>query len=224
MNNETYSIATALLRRRKTTKILANVEQPARLPRETCDRYDAIVREALAAAGWAPFHFSRQWQGLSEPWRATILWQDACRTLAANFTHWFHDVKPGNKLPAMLSACGALVLVTVIPNHAEEIPDSTKLEQVNFEHTLAVGGMIQSLLIALEAAGLPTYWSSGGQLGSPESFRRLNIASQERLAGAVFVGYPVDDYASCEQLPGGNRSKRSPADQWTREFTDLPRV
>ncbi|HMP79662.1 MAG TPA: hypothetical protein PKD54_09445 [Pirellulaceae bacterium] len=222
MNASPFEWTTALIRRRKTTKILADVGAPVSIPDDIARNCDALVREAVVSAGWAPFHFARQANGLAEPWRATILWQATCRQLAAAFPQLFTDVKPGNKLPGMLSACGALVLITEVPNTGAEIPDPQKLQQVNFEHTLAVGAMIQSLLLALEAAELPTYWSSGGQLGSITSFELLGIPLQERLAGAVFVGYPVERYAECEQIPGGNREKRSLPTQWIREFAAIP--
>ena len=114
----------------------------------------------------------------------------------------------------MLKACGALVLVTWIP---ESEPANEKLVQVNEEHLAAAAAATQNLMLALEVRGLGTYWSSGGMLGSKTFFDRYGIESNSRLISAVFVNYPgLYSDESCEVIVGKNREKRSIWTRWTQ--------
>lgn len=206
------------VRGRRTIKLIGNVEQPLWFSPETVERYDAIVKQAVADAGLAPFHFDRKSDGLAEPWRAYLIWHDSCRQLASDFSTVFGEIKPGNRIPAMLSACGSVVIVNWIPESELTISDPGKRDQINREHLLAVGAFVQNLLLILEAAGCSTYWSSGGQLGSASFFERVAISPQEQLTAAVFVGYPDAQTDSLERLSGGQHPRRAPAERWSREI------
>jgi nitroreductase len=212
-----------IMRERQTCKVLGDPLEPVKFSQQTLDDCNAIVKEAIANAGWAPFHYDRGVDGIAEPWRAHFLGEKSCRHIAREFSNWFVDVKPTNKLPAMLSACGSLVLVTWLPQfrgdakaNGEELPPE-KRAQVDDEHLSATAAMIQNLLLLLTAGGLGTYWSSGGQLGSQTAFDQLGISLQERLAGAIFVEYPNGSGPVVERVAGKNRSRRSAAGKWLTE-------
>lgn len=207
-----------VIRARRTVKLLGQVDQPVRFDPQVTARFDQVVRNAIADAGLAPFHFDRKIDGVAEPWRTYVLWQDGCRGLAASFGQVFGEIKPGNRIPAMLSACGAVVLVNWIPETEQTFVDPDKRETTNREHLLAVGAYIQNLLLLFEAAGCSTYWSSGGQLGSRTFFDRVGIAAGEVLAGAIFVGYPDPQTVELERLGGGQHARRSPAERWSRDL------
>ena len=178
----------------------------------------------MRCAGWAPFHYDRAHEGIAEPWRAHVLWHEDCRTIAANFHRWFDDVKPSNKLPRMLSTCGALVLVTWIPQfqsvtgaHSSETPE--KQRQVDEEHLAAASAMVQNLLLLLSADSMGTYWSSGGTFRTSAMFERLEIPAQERLLAAVFVEFPETNSQPLERIAGKQRANRSKTHQWMREIS-----
>ena len=213
-----YDVVADVIQRRKTLKVLAEVDQPVEIPPEVAAAHRPVVLDALRVAGWAPFHYVRGVDDLAEPWRAHVLWADRCRTLAPQLASWFPDMKPTNKLPKMLSACGALVLVTWLPQFYDLNERKPAQIATDEEHLAAASSMVQNLLLLLTARDMGTYWSSGGQLGSPAFFERVGIPASERLLAAVFVEYPETLGDERPRIPGKHRESRS--DGWIREITD----
>ena len=218
-DKNTYQQIADLIQDRKTLKVLGSPDDPVELG-DTKECL-GVVRKALEEAGWAPFHYDRNSGGLAEPWRAHFIGHELCREIARNMRSWFPGMKPTNKLPAMLSACGALVLVTWLPQSAEEIVDDKKRCDVNEEHLAATSAMVQNFLLLLTAAGYGTYWSSGGQFRTPEMFERLGIEKSEKLLAAVFIEFPYSQPSDLERLPGKNREKRSTSAEWVRTVANL---
>ena len=202
---------------RRTEKVLAVEPLRPRVDQfQEIQTTDDVIRESVEVAGWAPFHYDRRKDNLAEPWRAYMLFLDDCRVLAEKFPGLVPDLKPGNKIPKMLNACGALVLINWIP---EKGLDNPKLKSINEEHLAASSAMVQNLLLALHSRGLGTYWSSGGLLGGSEIFEFLKIDAGEQLIAAVFVDYPfLTNDAAVERIPGKNREKRSHFEAWSREI------
>jgi nitroreductase len=230
MKNDSHSAATPeqiadLIRRRETLKVLGSVEQPVTITEPSANANDAKVLASIASAGWAPFHYDRAIDGVAEPWRVHVVWHQDCRCIAGKFHQWFDDVKPSNKLPAMLSACGALVLVTWLPqfksgfgsgsNDESVAPD--KQVSVDEEHLAATSAMIQNMLLVLTAHGMGTYWSSGGQFRTPTMFEQLGIKGNESLLAAVFIEYPETMSQPIDRLAGKQRENRSAEAKWIRE-------
>ena len=220
-----------IIRRRQTWKVLADPQAPIEYPAETMATCDAKVKRCLETSGWAPFHYDRGVGGIAEPWRAHFLDAKTCRQLATEFHQRFEDVKPSNKLPGMLAACGSLVLVTWLPQFcsnadveseqeiakANDNVSSEKKRQIDEEHLAATSAMIQNFLLLLTADGLGSYWSSGGQLGSSTAFEMLGIDSGQRLAAAVFVEYSNGEANTTDRISGKNRDRRSPFNMWFSE-------
>lgn len=221
-SNELYSAVRAVIRRRKTVKVLGSIDQPLALDAENQRRCDAIVRECVADAGWAPFHFDRRVDNVAEPWRVHWLRQPACLQVARQLGKWFNDLKPGNKLPALLAACGCTVLVTWLPQVAGGAEEEQKIAGVNEEHLAATAAYVENLLLLLDAAGMGTYWSTGSLFKTEIGSQKLGIPAAERMIACVFVDYsPGDDLRAVELAPGGQREKRSPSTKWTREIDTL---
>ena len=209
-----------IIRKRQTWKVLGDPRDPVIFPEGVVAENNEIVKQAIATAGWAPFHYDRNVDTTPEPWRAYLIDASNCREIAKQFSNWFDNVKPNNKLPPMLAACGAVVLVTWIPQfrnlaadvEIEETPEKQRL--IDDEHLAATAAFVQNLLLVLTAEGLGTYWSSGGQLGSPPMFDRLGISQQECLVAAVFVEYPNGNGPVKERIAGKHRERRSPMEKW----------
>ena len=113
-NEDDVEVLSQVVRSRKTLKVLRDTSDPVEISQEVADKNRPLVMRSIELAGWAPFHYARGLEGIPEPWRFHVLWHDECRHVAKHFHEWFADAKPSNKLPMMLAACGALVLVNWI--------------------------------------------------------------------------------------------------------------
>ena len=211
----TYQQVANLIKARKTLKVLGDPGNPVEIGDDPSECIE-LVQNALQQAGWAPFHYDRNLGGLAEPWRAHVIGHELCREIAQHMRSWFPDMKPTNKLPAMLSACGALALVTWIPQSAEETLSDKKRCDLNEEHLAATAALVQNFLLLLTAAGYGSYWSSGGQFRTPEMFERLGVGKSEKLLAAVFIEFPASQSIELDRLPGKNREKRSTSAGWMR--------
>jgi nitroreductase len=215
---DAFQAVSAVIRNRKTSKVFGAVDRPPPLDPVRVSECDRLVRQAIDAAGNAPFHFDRRADGLAEPWRVHWLRRPACLAIAGQFREWFGEVKPGNKMPSLLAACGCVVLVTWIPQSPAAGEDSQKLAGLNEEHLAATAAYVQNLLLLLEAAGLGSYWSTGNLLRTPTTFTRMGISHDQQLLACVFVDYAsFDAQRPVERAGGGQREKRSPSEKWTRE-------
>ncbi|MBB6430365.1 nitroreductase [Algisphaera agarilytica] len=124
-------------------------------------------------------------------------------------------MKPTNKIPPMMYGCGALVLVTWLPQAGDNPAPAQRA--IDEEHIAATGAMVQNLLLLLTAHGMGTYWSSGGQLGSAKFLETIGAGSNEKLLAAVFIEYPETLNDDKPRKPGKHRDRRS--DGWIREVT-----
>ncbi|MEM8860229.1 MAG: nitroreductase family protein [Chloroflexota bacterium] len=210
------AVAAAIMDR-KTLKVLGDANNFAVISPESAAKNDKIVLDSLKVAGWAPFHYARGVDDLAEPWRAHVLWHKESQTLAPKLSEWFEGMSPSNKLTRMMQACGALVLVTWLPQFYDAEEKTDKQFSMDEEHLMAASAMVQNLLVLLTAHGMGTYWSSGGKLGSDFFFEQVGIPINERLVAAVFVEYPDTLEDERDRLPGKHRESRS--DEWIKEIS-----
>ena len=147
---------------RRTIKVLADAQHPIgtsgremQLILQQDSLLNDYVRQAIADSGWAPFHYDRKLDGVPEPWRFHVLWRSQCLHICEKLHQWFDDVKASNKMTAMLSACGALVLVNWLPQFGDGRPDGDvsreKQIQIDQEHLAATAAAIQNLVVLLTA-------------------------------------------------------------------------
>ena len=197
------------IRARKTLKVLGNFDQPVQIDAATAERNLALVTESLHTAGWAPFHFYRGVDDIAEPWRAYLLSHAQCQALATKLPEWFDKSGPDSKIVQMLCACGALVLVTWLPETIEAEQRLPKHDILDHEHLAATAAMTQNLLLMLTAHGMGSYWSSGGVLRNQALLERLNIPGNQQLLAAVFIEYPETQSEARPRKPGSNRERRS---------------
>ena len=231
--NQDYQTVAKIIQQRRTFKVLANVDSPVEFSGPSDQAHRATIRDAIAHSDWAPFHYDRDSDAVPQPWRFYALWSPACRTIAREFHNWFSDVKPSNKLPSMLSACGALILVNWIPQFSfganpnggdQKNQSREKQIQIDEEHLAATSAAVQNLLLLLTAAGMGTYWSSGGQFRTATMQQKLQIPTTERLLAAVFVEFPdsmSDIESDLQRLPGKQRDRRAPIENWMREIETI---
>lgn len=203
-----------IARTRQTTKVISESDLPIADDRPLVDRL-------LASAGWAPFHKicspdhrQEKLDGI-EPWRFHNLDARQCRLLRRVVI----DEPSAGKIPGMLAAARAMILVTWLPNPSSPVITDVEYFEptvANVEHIAAASAAVQTLLLAATAAGVSNYWSSGGVLRNTAIFDRLGIPTNQRLLGAIFL-FP-------DAIPGGVveihqsklRDQRSSPDKWSR--------
>ena len=200
-----------VIRQRRTVKVFA--DNPVA---EALDRH--IVEELIATAGWAPFHYPAASVHLKgntmnalEPWRFYLLDSTAC----SNLRQILLEEGDRTKIPKMLAAASAMILVTWLP-HPSKTGNNQLFEptQINMEHIAATSAAIQNLLLAATAREIKTYWSSGGRLRKHEQMEKLGIPSSEILLGSVFLW--TENFADLPTATGKMRQKRGPISQWSK--------
>jgi len=214
---EDFQTVTRVVQQRRTLKVIGDVDAPVVVDSQTATKYRDIVLRSVQTADSAPFHYDRSCDNVPQPWRVNILWHETCQKVAANFYQWFEDVKPGNKLPSMLSACGACVLVSWLPQfdgEGDEAFTKSKQIQIDQEHLAATAAYVQNLLLLLTAADMGTYWSSGGQFCTRSMMDRLSMEAGRQLMAAVFVEFPATNGDSVQRLPGKLAGKRAGVESW----------
>ena len=217
-------IVSQVIRSRITEKVMCDLGAGPEVVSNEIEKLNRKrVLESIETAGWAPFHYSRGVDGITEPWRAHFLWRQQARD-AAQYMHETLQVK--TKEPRLAAACSALVLVTWLPETSapDDMISSSdvvqKLVARNEEHLAATASMVQNFLLMLTAHGMGNYWSSGGRFRGAEMFEYLNIPKTERLLAAVFIEYPEEiglNPDDKERKPGAQRDSRS--DKWFREVS-----
>ncbi|MEM0962796.1 MAG: nitroreductase family protein [Bacteroidota bacterium] len=169
------------------------------------------VEQILAVSGLAPFHKPAP-AGPPEPWRCYALDADACRALRQRAL----DAGVGGKVPGMLAAADALVVVTWVPEGASApVPNLTFAPSLrNMELIAAASAMIQNMLVAATARDIASYWSSGGWLATAPGMEALDVPQGELLLGAIFL-FP-DAAENAMVRPGKQHAARTDMATWAR--------
>jgi hypothetical protein len=214
-SNSTHKI----IAERRTAKMLAPLDAPlavGKLPRTTLQRWVEIAGNAPFHKPSHPDHDAGSEVRAREPWRAVMLDGQDCRDTLQAMVQEEVDAGP---LMQMLAAADGAVLVTALPNPPEsDLPEKQDFEASfdNMEHIAAASAFCQSLLIAGEADGWRSYWSSGGQLRKNWGFIRFGIPRAEVFLGALFFFPPGEVPEGVETKQGALADKRSPVTAWAR--------
>ncbi|MEM6978332.1 MAG: nitroreductase family protein [Planctomycetota bacterium] len=204
-----------IIHARRTEKVLVRPDAGQTLSPERLEHYQSLIHQSLIDAGMAPFHFPRGVDDIAEPWRAYSLMQPDARALSLVLRE---EMAITSKEPQLLDGCGAVVLMTWLPESAADGSDAphlaAKLRRRDEEHLAATSAMVQNFLLLCTAHGLGNYWSSGGVLGGPDVFKHLSIPTSERLIGAIFIDVPEAADQPAERKPGAHRNNR--CDRWIR--------
>ncbi len=221
---------------RRTTKRFVAPEQRHIQAASLSEAESATLKRMLRIAGQAPFHKPAAKIHCSAtlsspvPWRFHVVERGACTRLV----DWLEQqaasgIEPwprawASKIPALLSAAGAAVLVTWLPAADPAADDTrsttggTEFSLANIEIVAAAGAAVQNLMLMAQAEGWDSYWSSGGSLREPDTFDHLGMARIERLLGAIMLtprDHPVD-----KSIGGGLFDKRGDYTDWTR-YVDI---
>lgn len=216
-----------VIRARKTSKLMLPLDRQSEAAGIWSREHAVTLQTMIEGAGWAPFHRradeTAHRQGALDsimPWRFHILEKPACESLLQHLqeqaasqpdSKWSRAWQ--SKIKNMLIACGALVQATWLPDPAGDGQEPV-LSGNNIEHIAASGAAIQNLLLAAEARGWSSYWSSGGILRDEEVFDYLGMGRNEALLGSLFLAPAVAQ--DCNVVQGGLRDQRGPIESWAR--------
>lgn len=222
-----HEVLDRILRSRHTSKIMLSPDRLAETDVLWSPHHEQCLKTMLEGAAWAPFHRradeATHRQGELDsvvPWRFHVLDRAACLALLEYLQKQVEESSDPkwarawqSKIKNMLAACGALVQATWLPDPAESGGDP-QLTSNNVEHIAAAGAAIQNLLLAAQAHGWRSYWSSGGILRDEQVFEYLGINAHESLLGALFL--TPGEVTGATVVPGGLRDQRGNVDSWAR--------
>lgn len=245
---DTASLVDDIIRARRTTKLMLAPGAPVEESSGWNDTHRQALDTMIEGAAWAPFH-RRADETLHRsgaldsplPWRFHVVESHACAALI----RWLEQQAIANpesrwsrawrsKIKDMLYACDVLIQATWLPDAPEtEVVDNIEsiespppppvMTLGNIEHVAAASAAIQNVLLAAEARGWKSYWSSGGILRDPDVFKALGIGEHEALLGSLFLSAEVRAGSTTKE--GGLRNERGAIDTWVRriEASDVGR-
>lgn len=164
---------------------------------------DAIVRQMLENANWAPTH------GLTEPWRFKVFTGAAREVLGAFQAAMYKSHTPEakfrpEKYAKSRTSClrASHVIAVAIKRQAiEKIPE--------IEEVAAVACAVQNMLLTAAAYGVGAYWSTGGATYTPEARAFFGLGPKDKPMGFVYVGALAEG-----PLPEGKRRPIEHKTEW----------
>ncbi|PIE00748.1 MAG: nitroreductase [Thiothrix nivea] len=208
-----------VIQARKTVKALGDIHHPPEIP----EGFYREVQAAITMASWAPFHFPAHEAHLRDdldspvPWRFYTLNQNNCLRFARSILAQPElETDEDSGIIRMMAACGALVLVTWLPEPEDSFRarDAARRTFIDEEHLAATAAATQNLLLAAKAREIDSYWSSGGVLRDWACFEMCGIPLQEKLLGAIFLFPELPDHLDVRS--GKLRDRRGSPQQWMR--------
>ena len=139
---------------------------------------EALVREAIDAATWAPNHH------VTEPWTFYLLGPetiDACLDLVRRIVTEKKDARAGEFKAKNWSEKPGWLVVT-----CRRSGDDLRQR----EDYAACCAAVQNLLLFLWKAGVGTKWTTGDITRDPRFFEILGLDDDEFVVGLIWYGYP----------------------------------
>lgn len=164
---------------------------------------DAVIREILTNATWAPNH------GKTEPWHFTVFSGAGLQKLAEfqadlykqesgpNFKQITYDKLLANPLKA------SHVIALGMKRSAN--PNIPEIEDIE-----AVACAVQNIYLSVVAYGLGGYWTSGGVTYKPTAKAFFGLNEEDKLLGFFYIGHVA--------LPttGGSRAPLEQKTTWVK--------
>jgi nitroreductase len=191
MNNQLGVISDIIRRRRSTKTAKMNGRK---IP-------DEIVKEILALADWAPTH------GRTEPWRFVVFSGDSVKDFCREHAELYKlHTAADTFLPATYEKlfhngdnASHLVIAIMQRGHLPKIP---ALEEI-----AATAAAIQNVLLAATAAGIASFWSSGGMTHKPALRNHLGLFENDLVMGMLYLGYTDEEEEGKRNIPFEHKIK-----------------
>lgn len=164
---------------------------------------DAVIREILTNATWAPNH------GKTEPWHFTVFSGAGLQKLA-NFQADLYKQESGpnfkqityDKLLANPLKASHVIALGMKRSANPNIPEIEDIE--------AVACAVQNIYLSVAAYGLGGYWTSGGVTYKPTAKAFFGLNEEDKLLGFFYIGHVA--------LPttGGSRAPLEQKTTWVK--------
>lgn len=140
-----------------------------------------LVNRLCEAAVWAPNH------RLTEPWRFAALIGTARATLGeiAAGVLTAQDVDDAGRLEKARTKYLRAPAILVVGCARHEDPGRRA------EDRDAVAAGVQNILLAATAAGLASYWATGGVVDRPETRRLCGFETDTAIVAVIYLGWPT---------------------------------
>jgi nitroreductase len=147
---------------------------------------DAVIRELLELADWAPTH------ARTEPWRFVVYSDSAVQQFCADHANLYKEGAPADKfvqgtfdnLTHMGDKVSHIIAVYMKRGTNPNIPV--------VEELAATACAAQNLLLGAEAAGLSVLWSTGGATLKPAMKQYFQLGEEDQMMGLLYIGYSND--------------------------------
>ncbi len=176
-------------------------------PKQFADREvdEAIIREMLENANWAPTH------GMTQPWRFSVFTGDARKRLAEFLAATYKRITPPesfkpNKYEGMSQNAMLAPVVIAIGMKRQEVEKISELDELQ-----AVACAVQNMHLTATAHGLGGFWSTNVAAVSEPMRDFLELGPKDCALGLFYVGFP-----NCE-WPASNRQPIEDRVRWVRE-------
>lgn len=153
----------------------------------------ASIDKLLRAADWAPTH------GLTEPWRFIIFDGKGIQRFCQDHADLYkHNTEPDRFMQASYDKLknqgnNASHIIAVFSKRGPKA-NITELEEI-----CATAAAIQNMLLAAEALGIASFWSTGGQTLKPAMKTYFQLREEDQMIGLLYLGY------TDQQNPEGRR-------------------
>lgn len=155
---------------------------------------DAIIREILVNATWAPNH------GKEEPWRFTVFSGEGLQQLADFQSELYKETTPDNfkemtykKLQAQPLKASHIIAIGMKRSANKNIPE--------VEDIAAVSCAVQNIYLSLTAYGLGGYWTTGGITYRPQAKSFFGLGEEDRLLGFFYIGHVAIPSTGATRIP-----------------------
>ena len=173
MNNELLQQLEHVITRRTTGWAKMNGKV---IPAELVDRI-------LALANWAPTH------ARTEPWKFIVYTGDALRKFGEDHAELYWNSTPEDKrqeatrerLQTNVQNASHVVLAAMKRGNNDKIP---VLEEI-----ASASASIQNVLLGATAAGIASFWNTGGMALKPELKQMVGLGDDDIILGLLYLGY-----------------------------------
>jgi nitroreductase len=154
-----------------------------------------LIEALLNNAIWAPTH------GLTQPWRFTVLTDDAKTTLGEKLAQSYLDAIPTEnqsdaKLAKLLNRPKKASAVIALIMHREK---ETKISER--DDYAAVACAVQNMHLTATTYGLGAFWSTPKIMNHQNIRSFLELTEEQECVGFFYLGYPEIEWPTGQRRP-----------------------